>query len=844
MDSLTRAYQEIELHRRTFGTLKKCEFHMHSPASYDYRMHGTAFCEVSLTDVIDIALKEGWISSATRDDYHSRVDYFSSETFVKDMTDRGEPYSSLKEKLAYEIIAFRLYKEGIEVAVICDHNTVDGYPLLNYAIVKCYRERFREGTEVQCVRLLLGVEISCSEENHLICIFEESNYNAVKAYLDEIIHSTQGGTYHTSHYVIEEVSTKFNGIAYLAHMNTSNFRGTGVYYEKLCSSKHARVIGLTNLDRESWIRNTINAYVDGAGSSICVLHEGDSHDISSIGKRNTWIKFSNKPSFASLMQAFNNHEISVYTRRPDATPVYIKGIVVDAGDHGFLNVRNDEPKSGSFKVDFSSDLNCIIGGRGTGKSTLLNVLESVLSQDILDVDKLKFVCRHKLIHVVLHCHGHDYIVRFIPQTESFDSQYNSNASFLPKAFIDNQQTLSDAWTQLFRIRGNDTIEIKAKEKTRILNLVYRRGYSINNLLHKVDSGTIGSFIRDTILFGVDDIETNQLLAKIGRTRAGLNVLLKNSLSKVIDALQRRKTLVEELIAPFNNACRDQLRIDYSQGNPGTNEFLNDIFKHNMRGSGPISGTILRWGDIEAYLNTSVSKIGYLEFLNLLLNDKFSEIEAKVSLRSVLTDKRPSVKDINSSLLRDVNDYQLTELYQTIRKQFCKDYILLKDSIVKWFTEFDDFALNFNINSRESSTQLKPQMKPLHELSLGQQVVAILTFVFRYGNYTGDQTPLVIDQPEDNLDNQYVYKNLVQSLREIKNNRQVIVVTHSSTIVTNADAEQVIVMNSDGLKGWIEKTGYPSNKSVINHIINYLEGGQDSFRHKMKTYSFHIKALQH
>jgi predicted ATP-dependent endonuclease of OLD family len=96
--------------------------------------------------------------------------------------------------------------------------------------------------------------------------------------------------------------------------------------------------------------------------------------------------------------------------------------------------------------------------------------------------------------------------------------------------------------------------------------------------------------------------------------------------------------------------------------------------------------------------------------------------------------------------------------------------------------------------------------------------------------------IILDQPEDNLDNQYIYKNLVNSLKQIKNSRQIIIVTHSSTIVTNADAEQVIVLESDSKNGWIVKKGYPDDDTITKHIINYLEGGADSFKHKIGMYS--------
>lgn len=117
---------------------------------------------------------------------------------------------------------------------------------------------------------------------------------------------------------------------------------------------------------------------------------------------------------------------------------------------------------------------------------------------------------------------------------------------------------------------------------------------------------------------------------------------------------------------------------------------------------------------------------------------------------------------------------------------------------------------------------------------------MLSFILTYGEYTKDNTPLIIDQPEDNLDNRYIFKNLVRDLRDLKSRRQVILATHSATIVTNARAEQVIVMESDGVSGWIEKTGYPTEPTIVKYIVNLLEGGIDSFNHKRFTYSDILK----
>ena len=131
-------------------------------------------------------------------------------------------------------------------------------------------------------------------------------------------------------------------------------------------------------------------------------------------------------------------------------------------------------------------------------------------------------------------------------------------------------------------------------------------------------------------------------------------------------------------------------------------------------------------------------------------------------------------------------------------------------------------------------------KSVKTLSLGQKVVAMLSFILGYSEYSKDYRPLIIDQPEDNLDNQYIYKNLVKQLRVIKDRRQIIIATHNATIVTNAKADQVCVMCSDNKHGWIETTGYPGENRIKKHIINYLEGGKNSFLHKIDIYSDALK----
>lgn len=81
--------------------------------------------------------------------------------------------------------------------------------------------------------------------------------------------------------------------------------------------------------------------------------------------------------------------------------------------------------------------------------------------------------------------------------------------------------------------------------------------------------------------------------------------------------------------------------------------------------------------------------------------------------------------------------------------------------------------------------------PLSNASAGQKTTAILTFLLAYG-----ELPLLLDQPEDDLDNKLVYDLIVTRLKKAKSKRQIIVVTHNANIPVNADAEYIVSMDSE------------------------------------------------
>ncbi|NUQ75563.1 MAG: hypothetical protein HUU21_18620 [Polyangiaceae bacterium] len=121
-------------------------------------------------------------------------------------------------------------------------------------------------------------------------------------------------------------------------------------------------------------------------------------------------------------------------------------------------------------------------------------------------------------------------------------------------------------------------------------------------------------------------------------------------------------------------------------------------------------------------------------------------------------------------------------------------------------------------------------KAVSGLSKGQKATALLPLILRTAEY-----PLVMDQPEDDLDNRFVYSTLVERIRSLKSDRQLIFVTHNANIPVLGEADQIVVMRMDTpvsaaapIVGTVEERK--------GDILNILEGGADAFRRRHEKYS--------
>jgi energy-coupling factor transporter ATP-binding protein EcfA2 len=146
-----------------------------------------------------------------------------------------------------------------------------------------------------------------------------------------------------------------------------------------------------------------------------------------------------------------------------------------------------------------------------------------------------------------------------------------------------------------------------------------------------------------------------------------------------------------------------------------------------------------------------------------------------------------------------------------------------DRIDVWFPE-DSLQVEYSTGNGSS-------FRSIQEGSPGQKTAALLAFLLSYG-----EEPIILDQPEDDLDNHLIYDLIVQQLRTIKQRRQVIVITHNANIVVNGDAELVVALAARGGQTQIEAQGSLQEKSVRDTICNIMEGGREAFECRYRRIS--------
>jgi len=261
---------------------------------------------------------------------------------------------------------------------------------------------------------------------------------------------------------------------------------------------------------------------------------------------------------------------------------------------------------------------------------------------------------------------------------------------------------------------------------------------------------------------------------------------------------------------------------------------------------------------------------YIKIIVELKKEKYKNIADNIQLNVVLSfkssifheyftdifDKRSHLEEIFKSFneknqFEFIEDAHLDNVSSIFNSLLQSDEIKLhlraghskKDAITKLLDDY--FKVEYDLIQNEDK---------INDMSPGKKGLVLLKLYLQLSNA---RYPVLIDQPEDNLDNRTIYKELNTFIRDKKIERQIIIVTHNANLVVSADAEEVIIANRNGqqagenreykfeyVTGALEYSfsneeakGILFKKGIREHACEILEGGEKAFENREKKYGF-------
>ena len=689
------------------------------------------------------------------------------------------------------------------------------------------------------------------------------------------------------------------------------------------------------------------------------LDEPSKHGLSGIGRVYSWFKMDENPDIEGLRQAFMFSDRNVNSFECETMPyskpsLWIKSIAIQ-------NTTITQ-KDIVFNIEFSPSLTTIIGGRGSGKSSILrflrgvfdrnadiNGLEEILEEQrnffklcdddgigVLKADSkiiVEFV-RDEILYRIIFVKGERErsIEKYNAETDSFElvtdeffidffefEQYSQKQIFalaqkpnelrnridsaIP-AIADIQEErlqIESDLNQKVATRKSLTQSIVAKSKlmTEIrdlenkIRLLQQSGISEllkNNQSLKRQYNVLKTFfqkIRDlqTELTKSVELYDNLPTIKDELFDESYRKEIRNVLDVLIESITHQKEVQQQVLNSIELAItqgKDAIGKSQFWADLKSNQQLFDTKKNELETKGVTDlSDFAKYTTLIEQKQKELIEISQKESELAVINEEINNLlDLSLQKRKLITEKRSEfIRSFNSEKIKIniklfgdkkefVSRLRLILQRQTgfekgidvlVKKIFnspdiennlksVKNILLdiYKDSYAG--TEFDGHFINLikgltqeQINNIEL---LYPEdeiemtykitsghFKPLSVASAGQKTTAILTFILSFGT-----APLVLDQPEDDLDNHLVYSLIVDKIKEIKQRRQVIVVTHNANIPVNGDAEYVISMSSDTHNLKIQAEGTIERTNVKQEICEVMEGGIDAFRTRARRYN--------
>ncbi|HIP66508.1 MAG TPA: chromosome segregation protein SMC, partial [Candidatus Nanopusillus sp.] len=210
------------------------------------------------------------------------------------------------------------------------------------------------------------------------------------------------------------------------------------------------------------------------------------------------------------------------------------------------------------------------------------------------------------------------------------------------------------------------------------------------------------------------------------------------------------------------------------------------------------------------------------------------------LKNIFSGSRVDSKTIEKIKDKEgIDGIQLAKIIREGEKALTENFNITPTrakQIVMWFEQNPEKLLDLETLFPEDEVKIFLNLEhtelPLEKLSDGQKATALLLLILSLKNHL-----LIIDQPEDDLDNRFIFDDIVPILRSQKKERQIIVATHNPNIPVLGDAELILALEAREEKAFIAQEGSIDKRVIRNIVKKIMEGGDEAFRRRAEKYGF-------
>ena len=284
------------------------------------------------------------------------------------------------------------------------------------------------------------------------------------------------------------------------------------------------------------------------------------------------------------------------------------------------------------------------------------------------------------------------------------------------------------------------------------------------------------------------------------------LILQSHYQKELDKIEEYTKSVERYHQDAQHVLKE-LQKNREQLTKNRTSFLRSILRDNSFVHINVKPFSQKWEGIEKDLRQLLQCedsrfIGDFE----TLKDEYGK-DDKSNKQMAIENLKNRLRDIYQKAEINVQDPRFARYIQGLPQETI-------DNLMCWFPK-DGLDITFGKEQRN-----------IQQGSPGQKNAALLAFILSYSD-----EPLLLDQPEDDLDNELIYDLIVKQLRQIKSQRQVIVVTHNANIVVNGDAEMVFPLTVRNGQSIIDHSSSIQDSQVREKICDVLEGGKEAFKQR-------------